>query len=94
MRKLLNRPALALAAVLAFIFVIVLIKSYCKLVDELTISLSQIEKREPKTTSGIEEFQISPIIKSTTSEIIGPQLSKYSNLSNPAKNTPITLGYF
>lgn len=90
MRKLLNRPALALAAVLAFIFVVVLIKSYFKLIDELTISLSQTEKSESKKLLEIKELPILPKIKSTTSEFIGPQLPK---LSNSAINTPITLGY-
>lgn len=90
MKKLLNRPALALAAALAFIFVVVLIKSYCKLIDELTISLSRTEKIESKLSSEIRELPILPKIKSTTSEFIGPQLPK---LSNPAINTPITLGY-
>lgn len=102
MRKLLNRPVLALATVLALIFVIVLIKSYCKLVDKLTISLSEIQESEQiqeseSIASESENSDISSetksIDKSIVRETIGPVLPNYVSESKPAINREITLGY-
>ncbi|XP_055300430.1 extracellular serine/threonine protein CG31145-like [Sitodiplosis mosellana] len=93
MRKLLNRPALALASVLALVFVIVLIKSYCKLIDDLTKSLSQTEtESESDFASKSEEFPKSS--QSSASEMFEPQLPNHSSDSIKDPNRQITLGTF
>lgn len=94
MRKLFNRPALALAAVLGLVFLIILIKSYCKLVDQLAISLSQIKENDVNFESEFESVAASSQITSITSGNSGPKLPNYYlRKSVDVRNREITLGY-
>lgn len=94
MRKLLNRPAFALCAVLALIFLIILFKYYCKLIDQLTISLSQNEESVTNIVTEHEEMHISTQLKYTKSEFIEPQLpSQFNDLKASIPKRQITFGY-
>lgn len=88
MFKFLNRPLVALAAGLAVIFVIILIRSYVTLLDDLTTSVVQDNVSDDEY---VQNFK-------ATSYVYGPQLpptpSLHSNQysKKPVINTPITLG--
>lgn len=83
MKKFLNRPALAIAAVLAVIFIIILIKSYVRLLDNLTEPPNVAEQSDGNLLVGSK----------SSSYAYGPQIPR------PLKPTPkstseesITLG--
>lgn len=79
MRKFINRPAFALAAAFAIIFLIIVIKSYIEMVDHLTSSVLR-DKEQNRLI----------LPKSGTIDVeIGPQLPTRTKNAE----TKITLGY-
>lgn len=89
MRKLLNRPALALAAALSLIFLIILIRTYCIVLD-VSIPILVEENRHEMASFQSESDQSSDDKSQRHQLIMGPQLPnhiKYSTL-----NTNVTLG--
>ena len=90
-RKLFHRPAVALASVLALIFVIILFKSYCYPFDDLTTSLSQTEIEIENISNFPSESEDLP--KRSGSDSIGPQSPKSSSRTTEIPNRQITFGY-
>lgn len=78
MLKFINRPAFALAAAFAIIFLIIVIKSYIEMVDHLT---------SPVLRNRNQNKSILPKIE-TIGEEIGPQLPSRTKNAK----TKITLG--
>ena len=89
MRKLFHRPAVALAAVLALIFVIILIKAYCKIIDDWTTSLSPIEIGIESESNFASEIEHLPKL---SIDVIGPQLPNPPSSTTEIPNRRITLG--
>lgn len=89
MIKFLNRPILAVAAILAVIFVLILLRAYITMIDSLANSYSEQKYRDEKL---LKSEKVVEKLSPYKFNGIGPQLpNKFTHSMVP--NIEITLGY-
>lgn len=95
MKKFLNRPFLALAAALGFVFLVILVRMYVSVIDRLSNSLMVNEYHRGGSIKFDGQAKESDSTAPSTAVIVGPQLPYKYEPTQPmrATNAEITLGY-